>query len=98
MKDLIERYVYAVTRNLPENQRDDVSKELNATIEDMVADRMKKSTKSRNKVIRDVLNELGRPEKLAENYTNSKNYLIGPEWFFQYKKVLFIVLKIAPIT
>lgn len=97
MKNLKERYIYAVTRNLPEDQRDDVSKELFTTIEDMVADRVGNG-KSENKNLKDILNDLGHPDKLAEKYSNSKNCLIGPDWFFQYKKVLFIVLKIAPVV
>lgn len=96
--ELIERYVYAVTRALPESQREDVAKELRSDIEDMI-EHEKGSKKER--VIK-VLESLGRPETLAQKYKDSPQYLLGPKWYGLYlavlKKVAFIVVPIVFIV
>jgi hypothetical protein len=38
--EMIDRYVYAVTKRLPEKQREDVSDELRGLIEDMLEARV----------------------------------------------------------
>lgn len=91
MDNLIERYIHDVTRRLPENQRKDVSMELKVTIEDMVASKVDKKI-NESEAIKSVLEELGNPEQLAANYTNSKEYLIGPKWFSAYKKTISIIV------
>ncbi|MDF2557373.1 MAG: hypothetical protein K0R71_1201 [Bacillales bacterium] len=80
--ELIERYIYAVTKRLPETQRADVAKELRGNIEDMLSDQ------PTAKEVEDVLLELGEPSKLAFEYRGKKRYLIGPEYFDQYIHVL----------
>lgn len=94
--ELIERYVYAVTRHLPKDQREDVANELHATIEDMVAERSKGKRASVN-VVESVLEELGKPEVLASEYGHTKRYLIGPKWFDQYLDTLKKLLYIVPV-
>jgi hypothetical protein len=93
MKDnLVERYIYAVVRRLPEKERKDVSMELDGLISSMLADRAN-SSESEEEQVRAVLNELGNPEELARNYSNvAKNCLIGEPHFSLYKRVLKIVL------
>jgi len=85
MKDLIERYIYDVTRRLPESQREEVSKELRANIEDMLPENYNIED------VKKVLLTLGEPRKLANNYRQKPRYLISPEWMDEYLRVLKIV-------
>lgn len=88
--DIINRYVYAVTRNLPEKQREDIEKELKTLIDDMIEE-LEESESYESKV-KKVLLELGDPEVLADNYRGSKRYLIGPKNYDKYITILKIVL------
>lgn len=92
--NLIERYIYAVTQHLPSSQQEDVAKELHATIEDMVAD--SSQGKSEEIAITSVLEELGNPMILAQQYSNAKQYVIGPQWFGIYKQILVNLLRTVP--
>lgn len=87
--ELIERYIYAVTKELPESSKEDVAKELRANIEDMLTDHYEE-----NDVI-NVLQELGNPWKLAEEYQPNQRYLIGPAYYGKYISVLKLVLSIV---
>lgn len=94
---LIERYVYDVTRRLPEKQREDVSRELLTEIQDMVEDRVegKRPTK---KQIYATLAELGSPRSLADRYREKPRYLIGPDYYEPYISLLkTLLLVIVPI-
>jgi hypothetical protein len=87
---IIDRYVFAVTRNLPQKQREDIEKELRTLIEDMMNDY--EDIESDEKRAEKVLLELGDPNILAEKYNDHKRYLIGPQNFHNYILVLKIVL------
>ena len=65
--DLIERYIYAVTKKLPKRMREDISKELYSLIMDMLESRCGE-IKPTDKDIRVVLTELGTPSDLANNF------------------------------
>lgn len=91
MKQLIERYVYDVTRRLPESQREEVKKELKANIQDMLPENPNEEQ------IKEVLQSLGHPRVLANSYRETKHYLISPEWMDDYLFVLRIVLIILGI-
>ncbi len=88
--DLIDRYTYAVTQNLPEKQRADIEKELKSLIEDMLEDRLQGREATR-KDVEAVLIELGAPSRLADKYRGSKRFLIGPDIFPTYLSILKIV-------
>ena len=75
--ELIERYVYAVTRRLSADQRDDVADELRASIEDALEAKGGRSKKN----VEAVLLSLGNPEKLALQYSGKPQYLIGPLFY-----------------
>lgn len=92
MNNIIARYVYQVTSKLPEDQRDDVSKELKATIEDMIASEVENGM-SETDALNKILTKMGDPAKLADKYLNTKQYLIGPKWFSIYKNLLIKILK-----
>lgn len=88
--EMIERYIYAVTQKLPQSQREDIAVELRGLIEDMVEERA--GDTSDEKVVEEVLLELGSPREMALKYTGKKRYLIGPELFEPFLTVLKIVL------
>lgn len=88
--DWVRRYIYAVTKELPETQRTDIEKELRGLIEDMLEERLH-GREATNQEIESVLFELGNPQELADKYRERKRYLIGPEMFPSYVGVLKIV-------
>lgn len=88
--EIIDRYIYAVTKNLPEKQQDDIKNELRTLIDDMIEEN--EELESYEKKVEKVLIELGDPRKLAENYSDSKSYLIGPQNFDKYLVVLKICI------
>lgn len=91
MSDLTERYVLATLRSIPERQRADIEKELRASIDDAVEARLE-SGLGAEVVEKEVLTELGDPDRLAAGYAGRPAYLIGPEHFFVYKRLLTVLL------
>lgn len=90
--DLIERYIYAVTKKLPKKTREDVVKELETLIDDMLEERCKDVTPT-EKDIKVVLTELGTPQELSAKYhPDSEKQLIGGTYYPAYKLVLTIVM------
>lgn len=91
---LVDRYIAEVGRHLPEKDRADIEAEIRSTLEDVIEERG--SANETN--IKSVLQEFGDPTSLAEKYSSSKRYLIGPLWYDEYietlKRVLGIVLPI----
>lgn len=90
--DWIERYLDAVAKRLPEDTREDVKKELRANIEDMLPDTPTEED------VRNVLGKLGNPARLANEYRQTKRYLIGPNLYDNYISVLKLVIGIAVIV
>ena len=90
--DLVERYIYAVTKKLPYKTREDVAQELGTLIEDMLRERCGDITPT-EKDIKVVLTELGTPTELYEQYAgDGKKCLIGPNYYHTYLFVLKLVL------
>lgn len=90
--DLIERYIYATTKRLPEKVKNDVSDELRTLIDDMLMERCGDITPT-EKDIKVVLTELGTPNELYEKYNpDSHKCLIGAPYYTTYKYVLKIVM------
>ena len=79
---LIERYLFSLGNYLSKENKDEILKEVEANIYDMIGDDY-----SDENVIR-VLKELGHPRKLSTEYQTKKRYLIGPEYFDSYIKIL----------
>ena len=90
--DLIERYIYDLTRRLPEDERSEVKRELEASIADMLPD-----TPGEQDII-DVLTELGPPRLLAEQYRQKQRYLISPAMFELYISVLKTVVILVAVV
>lgn len=92
--NLIDRYVYQVSRFLFVKNKADIEQEIRALIEDMLAARVGEKDSSEEDV-KAVLKELGNPIDLAAKYNESKRYLIGPALFPFYWRVLLIFLSIG---
>jgi hypothetical protein len=95
--EIINRYVYAVTKRLPVKQREDIGQEIRSLIDDMLQDSYPEQQdnteqKYSPECVIAVLNELGNPYDLAAKYRDNKRSLIGPEYFETYLFVLKIVL------
>ena len=90
--DLIERYVYAVTKRLGRKQREDVARELRGLIDDMLTERCGEVLPT-EKDVRVVLTELGTPQELYAKYDEEADRcLIGQPYYSTYKFVMKIVL------
>ncbi|MDT3428970.1 hypothetical protein J2Z22_004566 [Paenibacillus forsythiae] len=89
--ELVNRYIHAVTHQLTGRQREDIKRELQGLIEDMLEERTGGRSASAAEV-EEVLLELGNPRKLADQYRGYGRYLISPEMFASYLAVLKIVL------
>lgn len=87
--NLIDRYIYAVARKLPQKQRADIEKEIRTLIDDMLEEYPEELSEEAK--ISKVLLKLGDPEKLADNYREAKRYLIGPQLYDNYIFMLKIV-------
>lgn len=90
--ELIERYIYAVTRQLPYKLRADIEKELRSLISDMLEERCG-DVEPTERDVNVVLAELGKPSELAAKYDpDGERSLIGPRYFRKYIFVMKIVL------
>lgn len=89
--EIVDRYVYAVTQRVPQQQRTDIEKELRGLIEDMLDDKQVEGETAEGS-IEAVLLELGSPIELAAKYRGYKKYIIGPELYESYLIVVRIVL------
>lgn len=109
MSGLIERYIYDVTRRLPEKERGEVSKELQANIYDMLADGAGDTTDggygkdaeddgAADGAVRAVLQQLGPPAALAEKYRQNPQYLISPAIYDEYLRTLKLVLPLVGVA
>lgn len=98
MSELTGRYVGAALRSIPDSQKADIEAELRASIEDAVEAKVA-SGESVKTAEEEVLNNLGDPDRLAAGYTGRPGYLIGPELFFDYKRLLTVLLiTVAPVV
>ena len=88
--NMIDRYVYAVIKGLPQKQREDIGKEIRTLVDDMLEE-YKDDESSYDSKVQRVLLGLGDPELLADSYRESKRYLIGPQSFDNYILLLKLV-------
>jgi hypothetical protein len=101
--NLIDRYIAEVGRHLPEKNRSDIEAEIRSMLEDVLEEHGQHATSANDKVITDVLEQLGDPKLLASKYAPPRRYLIGPGWYEIYiqtlQRVLYVVLPIfAAVT
>lgn len=89
MKNLIERYVYDVTRRLAASERADVEQELTANIYDMLPEN------ASEKEIEQAVHSLGSPMRMAQKYQEKPQYLISPAVYSDYKQTLKLVMSLV---
>ncbi len=94
MTSLTDRYVHAVTTQLPEGQRDDIARELRASIEDAVA---ADPGPDPVQAERHALQELGHPTALADSYRGEPRALIGPRLYPAWRRTLTALLTWVPL-
>lgn len=91
MATLTRRYIDQVVSHVPDGQRKDLSRELQALTSDMLEERLARGA-GEDSAEREVLEELGDPARLAARYREAPNYLIGPDVFPLYARLLGWVL------
>jgi hypothetical protein len=98
MTDLTDRYVGATLRSIPERQRADIEAELRASIGDAI-DARTSAGDDVGEAEKTVLSGLGDPDRLAAGYAGRAAYLIGPDLFFEYRRLLkILLLSVVPIV
>lgn len=86
----MDRYLYAVTRRLPKNMRDDIERELRSNLMDALDERLDGREPTEQDIL-DLLDAFGDPEKVAAEYMPENRYLIGPELIDLYWMIIKIV-------
>jgi hypothetical protein len=92
---LTDRYVDAAMRSVPEKQRDDLSAELRASIDDQIDARVDAGERH-EAAERAVLTELGDPDKLAAGYLERPLWLVGPRYHLDWWRLLKLLWAIVP--
>src|SRR5690625_2955474 len=87
---MIDRYIYAVTRELPRKHHNEIASELRTLIDDMIEGM--DNHFSEEEKIEYVLRDLGNPKELAARYRGRERYLIGPNYYDKYILVMKIVI------
>lgn len=83
-------YISEVIRYLPQKSQQEIKKELTANIMDIV-DELTAGGMSEQDAITSVLNKMGNPRLLADQYLDKKAYLIGPRYYPTYLMIAKIV-------
>lgn len=94
MTSLTDRYVHAVTEQLPPDQRADIARELRGTIEDTVA--ASSAGTDPVEAERRALLDLGHPTRLADSYRGEGRSLIGPRFYPAWLRTLKVMLALIP--
>ncbi len=89
--DWIERYIDAVARRLPQQQRGAAEQDLRSMIDGLAKTKAQGGIPT-DEDIRAVLQELGHPRKMADKYRGRRQYMISPDYFDLYWLILRIVL------
>lgn len=89
--NLIERYVNEVGRRLPKKERDEVKRELRSALLDAVD--ATDGEPGEEQVVEAII-RLGPPAAVAASYRPAGQYLIGPELYPDFRRVLGLVLTV----
>jgi hypothetical protein len=88
MMELLERYLFAVSQQLPPQMREDVMAELRSLLLDMIEN---KGDVGDDTAVVAILQEFGSPSAVAASYRPRPQYLIGPDFYPVYLKIVQIV-------
>lgn len=91
---LTDRYVWAASRSVPEDQRDEFARELRERIGD-ATDALLGDGHSPSDAEWRALTDLGDPTALAASYVDRPLHLIGPRYYLTWWRILKLVLAIA---
>lgn len=91
--ELVQRYIAAVQRELPEDKRDEIGRELNANIMDQLDVLAAQQGKLNEAEVAAVLKQMGHPRTVAQQFVPPQP-LISPGYMPLYKNTLFMVLGI----
>lgn len=97
MTTLTDRYVFAAVKAMPEDRRGDIDRELRDSITDAVDARVD-AGQDPSEAENAVLTELGDPRRLAARYIERPLYLIGPDLYLTWLRLLKTLLWIAGPT
>ncbi|WP_431914393.1 permease prefix domain 1-containing protein [Micromonospora carbonacea] len=97
MSSLTDRYLAATLRAVPAPRRAEIADELRASIADMIDGRTD-AGQDRETAEREVLTELGNPERLAARYADHRLQLIGPTYYLAWRRLLRLLLATVPIA
>ncbi|WP_329107774.1 permease prefix domain 1-containing protein [Micromonospora sp. NBC_01699] len=95
MNTLTDRYLAATLTSVPAQRRDEIAAELRGSIEDMIEDRAGNGQDPAT-AERDVLTELGNPERLAARYADRRLQLIGPTYYLVWARLMRLLLSFVP--
>lgn len=87
----VEIYINECVKRLPASQKKDIQEELSVEISAMIQEKVEAGI-LQEEAVQLVLEELGDPKQLANQYNNKKNYLIGPTYYNMYIRILKIVM------
>jgi hypothetical protein len=94
---LVERYLAAVSENLPAKQRQETITEIRSLIQDALDDRSEAEGREvDDEMVVEVLKQFGPPEKIVAPYLPER-YLVGPRLFPIFLTVLRIALPIIAV-
>jgi len=96
--ELIDRYVAAVLRAIPDDRRSDVEDELRAGIADAI-ESLVEAGEGAESAERAVLTDLGDPAGLAADYSDRPLWLIGPTYYLAWLQTMKrLAMLIPPIV
>jgi hypothetical protein len=91
MNTLTDRYVWAVTRGVTHERRRVVGDELRSQLETAITAKVATGV-DRTAAESQVVAEFGDPDRRAAEASRRPGYLIGPAYFFDYRRIMMIVL------
>lgn len=94
MTTLTDRYVFAAVQAIPEDRRGDIDRELRDSITDAVDARID-AGQTPAEAETAVLTEFGDPRRLAASYDERPLYLIGPDLYLAWLRLLKTLLWIV---
>lgn len=93
---LTDRYIDTVMRTIPEGQRADLARELSGSIADQIEARLA-GGQAPEVAEREVLTDLGDPERLAAEYTDRPLWLLGPRYYLTWWRLTKVLWAIVPV-
>mgnify|MGYP005843199649 CR=1 FL=1 len=91
--DLVQRYIAAVQRELPETKRDEIGRELNANIMDQLDALAEQQGELSDTEVAGLLKKMGHPRTVAQQFVPQQPF-INASYMALYKNTLFMVLGI----